>query len=71
MKSFENPSLTMHNVTIVTRLRSPNISTKDPKKKNPKEKQTSNHQRKHPTKKITTIITQIKINYPALTIQNL
>ena len=41
MKSFENPSLTMHNVTIVTRLRSPNISTKDPKKKNPKEKQTS------------------------------
>ena len=41
MKSFENPSLTMHNVTIVIRLRSPNISTKDPKKKNPKEKQTS------------------------------
>jgi len=41
MKSFENPSLTMHNVTIVTRLRSPNISTKDPNKKNPKEKQTS------------------------------
>ena len=41
MKSFENPSLTMHNVTIVTRLRSPNMSTKDPKKKNPKEKQTS------------------------------
>ena len=41
MKSFENPSLTMHNVTIVTRLRSPNMSTKDQKKKNPKEKQTS------------------------------
>ena len=41
MKSFENPSLIMHNVTIVTRLRSPNISTKDQKKKNSKEKQTS------------------------------
>ena len=41
MKSFENPSLTMHNVTIVTRLSSPNISTKDQKKKNSKEKQTS------------------------------
>ena len=66
MKSFENPSLIMHNVTIVTRLRSPNISTKDQKKNRPQ-----NHQRKHPTKKITTIITQIKINYPALTIQNL
>ena len=41
MKSFENPSLIMHNVTIVTRLRSPNISTKDQKKKNSKEKQNS------------------------------
>ena len=41
MKSFENPSLTMHNVTIVTRLRSPNISSKNPQKKNSKEKQTS------------------------------
>ena len=41
MKSFENPSLTMHNVTIVTRLRSPNIPSKTPPKKNSKEKQTS------------------------------
>ena len=41
MKSLESPSLTMHNVTIVTRLRSPNISTKKPQKKNIKDKQTS------------------------------
>ena len=41
MKSIESPSLTMHNVTIVTRLRSPNISVKNPSKKNPKEKPTS------------------------------
>ena len=33
MKSLESPSLTMHNVTIVTRLRSPNISTKKTQKK--------------------------------------
>ena len=41
MKSLESPSLTMHNVTIVTRLRSPNISTKKSQKKNIKDKQTS------------------------------
>ena len=42
MKSLESPSLTMHNVTIVTRLRSPNISTnKKSQKKNPKDKPTS------------------------------
>ena len=41
MKSLESPSLTMHNVTIVTRLRSPNISTKKTQKKNIKDKQTS------------------------------
>mgnify|MGYP002626361324 CR=1 FL=1 len=42
MKSLESPSLTMHNVTIVTRLRSPNISTnKKPQKKNSKDKPTS------------------------------
>ena len=42
MKSLESPSLTMHNVTIVTRLRSPNISAnKKPQKKNSKDKPTS------------------------------
>ena len=41
MKSIESPSLTMHNVTIVTRLRSPNFSSQKPPKKNNKEKQTS------------------------------
>ena len=30
MISIESPSLTMHNVTIVTRLRSPNIYQKNP-----------------------------------------
>ena len=41
MKTMESPSLTMHNVTIVTRLRSPNFSQKKPQKKNTKEKTTS------------------------------
>ena len=41
MKSLEIPSLTMHNVTIVTRLRSPNLSNKKSQKKNSKEKITS------------------------------
>ena len=41
MKSLESPSLTMHNVTIVTRLRSHNILTKKSQKKNIKDKQTS------------------------------
>ena len=53
MTSFENPSLTMHNVTIVTRLRSPNISSKAPKKKNSKEKQTSKSITKSSYQKLT------------------
>ena len=32
MKKFESPSLTMHNVTIVTRLRSPIIYKKSQNK---------------------------------------
>ena len=51
MKSIESPSLTMHNVTIVTRLRSPNISQKNPPKKNPKEKSTSKSTNKSSTSK--------------------
>ena len=53
MKSFENPSLTMHNVTIVTRLRSPNIPSKTPPKKNSKEKQTSKSITKSSYQKLT------------------
>ena len=53
MKSFENPSLTMHNVTIVTRLRSPNISSKEPPKKNSKEKHTSKSITKSSYQKVT------------------
>ena len=41
MKSIEIPSLTMHNVTIITRLRSPNLLTKKSQKKNSKDKFTS------------------------------
>ena len=51
MISIESPSLTMHNVTIVTRLRSPNISQKNPPKKNPKEKSTSKSTNKSSTSK--------------------
>ena len=54
MKSIESPSLTMHNVTIVTRLRSPNFSSQKPPKKNNKEKQTS--------KSITKLYNQKNIN---------
>ena len=51
MISIESPSLTMHNVTIVTRLRSPNISQKNPQKKNSKEKSISKSTNKSSTSK--------------------
>ena len=51
MISIESPSLTMHNVTIVTRLRSPNIYQKNPQKKNSKEKSASKSSNKSYTSK--------------------
>ena len=61
MKKFESPSLTMHNVTIVTRLRSPIISTKKSQRKNSKEKPTSKSSNKSSYTKTNSII---KSKYP-------
>ena len=60
MASFEDPSLTMHNVTIVTRLRSPYIPSKVPPKKNSKEKQTSKSITKSSYQKLTNNNYQIR-----------
>ena len=60
MKKFESPSLTMHNVTIVTRLRSPIIYKKS-QNKNSKDKPTSKSSNKSSYPKTNSLM---KSKYP-------